>query len=933
MPTLSRSLTFAALLLALAAFPAAAQDRGSISGKVSDKRTGHALPFATVTVVGAQRGGLTDSEGQFLVTGVPPGSYEVRVQFLGYKPESRPGVVVTPGKATVLNFAMEDVIVRQEKAIEITAERRLVEVRQGTTIRSVGASEIRNLPVTTVTDVLQQQAGISTEADQIHVRGGRSDETVFVVNGVTNRDLVTGAPTAGALNARSVAEVNVATGAYDVRYGNALSGVVEIKLKEGGDRFSGGVTTTGGSYGGRAAQVVVGGPDPVFRPLLRALGAKPGSMNSILDVSSSLFETRFRDLVGPDDGFFTRVFRGSIAPREGRHLKSSYKDRIFGHKFRYGDMFSPAQDNQWAFRYGLTWRPNSVDKWSFNMSKRISIDQGFSRTFINATGDAGDPAFPWLWAHRLDNARTIFEDNVQHSAEWRRTLSTTSYTSLQVARNYSAQRIDVQGKYWGDYEKPDESIYPVGDPRRNDYFLDSGDDNLWQDRRSNSLTFNWQLVQRLKRHEVEVGWDHDFQSVQFVTIENPWEEDPSGLGSRHDLWKVNPWVGALYVRDRLEYEGFTANVGLRADYWFLGREAERALADTGNANFNAANREDFYNNTNSFFGRRYKLRFSPRIIVAHPITENSSFFFNYGRFTQNPQYRLVYAKLSSVSGEEFRLQGNPDLDPQVSVNYELGAKSQFHPRAAINVSVFVKDVYDYPRAIQLARAEGATPLIYSQYVSGSYSRSKGFEVEIEKRRSSHWSGKLTYTYQQTKGKDSDPSAIRAIQLSNSSAADVPISEQFVRWSRPHKVTANADLRFDDEAPYGWLKHCGFNLFVQGLSGRAYTPATLTSDVAGEENSKNGPFQVTTDLRLNRRFSLGTRRFDVSLAGTNIFSNRAVNRVDRITGKARQRGVGEYDPSRPGALLIDDPNSLVSQVDDPSNLGAGAQYRLSLDYDF
>ena len=85
---------------------------------------------------------------------------------------------------------------------------------------------------------------------------------MFVVNGVANRDLVTGQSTAGTLNARSVAEVNVATGAYDVRYGNALSGVVEVKLKEGGDRFAGGFTLAGGSYGERAMQLVVGGPDP-----------------------------------------------------------------------------------------------------------------------------------------------------------------------------------------------------------------------------------------------------------------------------------------------------------------------------------------------------------------------------------------------------------------------------------------------------------------------------------------------------------------------------------------------------------------------------------------------------------------------------------------------------------------------------------------------
>src|SRR5439155_11168818 len=147
-----------------------------------------------------------------------------------------------------------------EKAVEVIGERRLVEVRQGATIRSVTAAEIRNLPVQTISEVLQQQAGINTENDQIHVRGGRTDETIFYVNGVANRDLVTGQSTAGQLNARSVAEVNVATGAYDVRFGNALSGLVEVKLKEGTDHFEGGLTTAGGTYGRRIGQLTLGGP-------------------------------------------------------------------------------------------------------------------------------------------------------------------------------------------------------------------------------------------------------------------------------------------------------------------------------------------------------------------------------------------------------------------------------------------------------------------------------------------------------------------------------------------------------------------------------------------------------------------------------------------------------------------------------------------------
>src|SRR5439155_11471254 len=259
-----------------------------------------------------------------------------------------------------------------EKAVEVIGERRLVEVRQGATIRSVTAAEIRNLPVQTISEVLQQQAGINTEADQIHVRGGRTDETIFYVNGVTNRDLVTGQSTAGQLNARSVAEVNVATGAYDVRYGNALSGVVEIKLKEGTDKFGGGITTSAGNYGGRAFQLVAGGPDPLWKPLLSRVGFKlPGSTTSILDVSGSLYETRFRYLDPTQRGLWTNMFRPIYDPTGHRPLQSSYQDSFFGHTFTYGNFFAPSQDNQWSLRYGLAWKPGVKDKISFDFSKRI----------------------------------------------------------------------------------------------------------------------------------------------------------------------------------------------------------------------------------------------------------------------------------------------------------------------------------------------------------------------------------------------------------------------------------------------------------------------------------------------------------------------------------------------------------------------------------
>ncbi len=921
---------FITLVFLAFALPALAQDKGSVSGRVTDKKTGHAIPFATVTVVGAQRGGLTSSEGDYLVTGVPVGTYEVRVQFLGYKPGSQPGVVVTAGKPIPVNFQLEDIIVREEKTVEVTAERRLVEVKQGATLRSVTANDIRNLAVTTVGDVLQQQAGVSTDAEQIHIRGGRADETVFVVNGVANRDLVTGQSTAGQLNARSVSEVNVATGAYDVRYGNALSGVVEIKLKDGTDKFQLGLTTSSGSYGGRAWQLVTSGPDPLWTPLLNRVGIHlPGSFSTILDVSGSLFETRFSYLNDKNASLLDRTL---LPPYLHPRLKSSYEDSFFGHKFTYPDYWSPSQDNRWAGRYGLQWKPNDTDKLNYSYSKRIAIDQGFSRTFLSAQGDLGDPAYPWQWAHRIDHAATFFEDNVTSELQWRRTLSTTGYTEAQISRYFYAQRQDVGGKMWQDFVEPDDRSFPVGDPRRNDYFNDTGDNYQWADRRTTSWGLNWNLTQRMHHNEVEFGIEHQFQTVQYLDIEYPWIFDKNGLGQSHDLWIAHPWIGDLFLRDRLEYEGFVANVGVRADYWVIGREAEAALADTARHNIAAEERNGFYSETQSLFGRRTKVHVSPRVIVSHPITENSSFFFNYGQFTQIPSYRYVYSKLNSISSESFPLQGNPNLNPQISVNYEVGAKHQFLPTAAVNLTFFVRDVYDYPSATRVDPLSGTNIQSYFIYLNGHFSRSKGLEVEVEKRRSNHWSAKLSYSYQQTKGKSSNPNEERALQEIGGSS-ETRLSEVFVSWNRPHKVSANFDVRYDKEAPhgFGFLKQTGLNLFVQGTSGRAYTPSDISrQNPIGLPYSQNAPFQITTDLKLNHYFQLMSRRFDLSVQGTNIFNAHLIYRVDPVTGQGYVWGKGAFDPNHVNGL-----NDFVrtGTVDDPSNYGPGAQWRLQLDVDF
>src|SRR5207247_2099622 len=131
------------------------------------------------------------------------------------------------------------------------------------------------------------------------------------------------------------------------------------------------------------------------------------------------------------------------------------------------------------------------------------------------------------------HAPTIFEDNLQTSLKWRRTLSTTGYTEMQFSRFFSAQRRDVMGKLWTEYQPPDDLSLPplvpcdtcfvpcevcpggrtacdtcyVNNPARTDYFYDTGDDNTWQDRRSLSYRLTWGLTKRVRRNEFEVGFE------------------------------------------------------------------------------------------------------------------------------------------------------------------------------------------------------------------------------------------------------------------------------------------------------------------------------------------------------------------------------------------------------------------------------------------
>ena len=164
------------------------------------------------------------------------------------------------------------------------------------------------------------------------------------------------------------------------------------------------------------------------------------------------------------------------------------------------------------------------------------------------------------------------------------------------------------------------------------------------------------------------------------------------------------------------------------------------------------------NDTYGIFGRRFKAHLSPRIAISHPITDRDNLFFNYGHFTQIPNYLWVYSKLSSISSELFPLIGNPNLNSEISVQYEIGARHQFTEGVAANFTIFYKDIYDYPTSQTFEKVGVGQMFIYRNV---DYARSRGIEIEVKKKLTRLWGATVVYTYSLATGKSFGPQYARA----------------------------------------------------------------------------------------------------------------------------------------------------------------------------
>ncbi len=940
-------LLFAGTLLAQTA------DKGRIEGKVVDAKTNEGIPGANVTVKGTYHGASSNIDGIIKLENVNPGSYTIEVSLLGYKVVQFTNIKVVAGQTTKFTAKMEETILALDKEIVVIGEKPMFDIEETSSKRTVGHEDIQAAALTKVENIVALQPGVVFSDNEIHIRGGRTHEAALLLDGVSIQDPLAGTGFGLQVSPGSIQDVEVITGGYNAEYGQATSGIINITTREGSERYSGSISYKVDHFGLNKNSrsnwntdnfdLSLSGPEPITSSLLPSLGIEiPGKLSffGTLFGKRSDDYTRWVQVVGADGkptGYQVQAPNGlysSIFPSGG------------------GSSYSPRRNNEYSTLLKMTYKPTGTIKLSYTFNESVVINQNTQT--IQATLDRVEPnpGYQYLFQFIPDSANTFTQRSIQHAIAWTHTLNNEMFYDVRLSKYTAHVRGDANGKDFSAYNEPQDIVtFPIQYYNRGrdtvgvipgDGFYDIGAPSSYRDQFATEYTFKFDLTNYFsEKNKFKTGVEMRFQELQMVDIFKPWVK-PQGFDN--DIYSVHPALGAFYLQDNITLKGMILNVGLRLDYWMPGKYVDDIAKDTSTALIVSPGlRQAYLDHTFSLFGRRVKARISPRLGISHPISDNQTLFFSYGHFSKFPRPQYVYSKLNRTSVRaNTAAVGNPDLNPETTVAYELGIRNQLSSNDVLTVTAYYKDIFDYITEKTVRRLSGVGGLqFYSTNLNSDYARTRGIEVEYKKRIGNWFRGSISGSYSVATGKSSSPSE-SAVRLQQGEPEN--IKEQFLIWDRPVQLSANLNFSVaKDEPLFGFGNGVldDYNLYIRFFyqSGKRYTPQTLVGYNASTGrpeyitdltriNDQIGAYWFYVDLNFEKYFDLGFAKLIAAVEVQNLFDNKNSQVINPITGRAYE--YGDPTPSSYNDPLYPQLTGSVSPFPyDPARYKEPRTIRLSL----
>ncbi|MCK4295908.1 MAG: TonB-dependent receptor, partial [Candidatus Marinimicrobia bacterium] len=841
---------------------------GSIRGRVVDKETNTEVIGANVIIKGTYKGAATDFDGNFYITGLTPGDYDIEVSTIGYKINLHTGVKVTINSVVTLDIELEPTVLAFGQEVVVIGKKPLFQPDLTSSLQRLNSDDIENKIAENIDDLLEQQAGIVKVDDEIHIRGGRADENLYIIDRVATKDPLTGRSYGVFLSVDAIDEIEIITGGFNAEYGQAMSGIIEVKTKEGGQEYHGSISIKSDHIGMEkmenfnkdAIEISLGGPAPFVSNILPAIGINiPGSLT-----------------------FFTNGYMflsDTYLPHASKLIPS----------LRQYDPFSQRQENNWSALYKLTWKYKNT-KISGIYKRSLQINQG---------------GFNYRYMNWLDHYNTITWEGIQTNLLLTHSFNTRTFIEADFGRVFINKHSAVQGKYFDEYEIANDinpiqylADFPDGDITvwNRDGFYDTGDASNWHDHYSDTWTLKAELTSQISsNNRLKAGFTTEFTDMQVIDIDDPWLKGANNsFGGSWDIYRVKPRAGDFFIQDKIVYEGMIINVGLRYDYMILGSIATDIINDMNlSPHLSKKFREDFKDNTFKIFDRRGKAHLSPRLGISHPLTDNDVLFFSYGHFSQRPNYEHIYASLNKTKLGASPLLGNPDLNPTTTVAYEIGVKHKFSEDQVLNITAFYKDLFDYATSEQLTIKGEKSLKRPFMYFNMDYARSRGIEVYLQRRFSQLLSVRLNGTYSMVTGKSNSPNeALEQLAVNREKSLD----ESFMYWDVPFRLSTdfnfyiprNENIRIlNIPMPNGF----GINIHWQISSGRRYTPMV---DLELEKYDENAYSELAEpwqrwDLKITKGFTTKNINFNIFCQIENLFNAKISQIINPVTGRAWEPG--------------------------------------------
>lgn len=727
------------LLLPLTALLAGTN--GILEGLVIDKVTNQPLPGATVFLRGTNIGGVTDMNGRFSINNIPAGVYTVQSSFVGYHTIVINGVDIKPDLKTKLTVGLQPTSV-ELPSMTITAERPPIQKDVTGTMYSVNENTFTALPVNSIQDVLALQPGVTLENN---VRGGKTTEVLYLIDGLPVQNVIDGG--AGSeLSQSAIGSLSMQTGGFDPEYGNALSGVVNIVTRRGGDSLRLNV---------RAEK------DDMF-------GGKQFDRRNELELSAGgplredLFYFASANALFTDTRFWQEYQRFFSSPVEKSFHGFAKLDYLYSQPLRVSAQLlysnRASRDYEYSWRYNLSGLP---DRFQQGYRAALIVSHTVSESFF----------------YTASLSRYVLDQEINSRS--RSAIDTTMYTwdfFLQYIvggnRSWRARKQQVQNLAKADitWRMNEHHLFKIG----------------------GEVTFQ-EIYADVLRYEPQVN-----------IYGKPFVNKP--LLNQSTDYEYFPRNGSAYIQDKIELsnDGMLLNLGMR--YEFLDPRASRPLVERVSLTSDEY-QTNIVGSAKATIKHLFSPRigFAAPFAESGYLFINYGQYYQFPLF----DYLYSGLNNVALKKNTGALVGNPDLKPEVTRSWEMSLKYALKNDLVLSATYFHKETENQVdiKTFVPTNARVAGDYGFAEFVNNPFASSNGIELLCSKENGDWLTGSVSYTYMVAEGvSENARDGLQYYQWGVPSPTHpFPLS-----WDQRHtlKAVAFIQLPWDISASASWMFHTG-----------------------------------------------------------------------------------------------------------------------------